>query len=578
MARRDAGYGERDKGCLIGLEQLTVIAGHRPGNDHTQMDSLAKQESAIGEKILREKYMINSNVVKLSLAVLGGGFLLAACGDDVTKVTEVSKSGLEVVASADSLGKCTEEISGEMKFAQKENAVYVCSDSAWKNVSAVEKASCSAEPLKDSSGFKIVCDGDSVGVMRNGKDGLDGKKGEAGAAGTSCTVEESPLLESDFGRGGYLVVCGDEIVGTIRDGFAGEGCTLTDNGDGSVSQVCGSDTVTLYKAFCGNKPFNPASSFCYEDSVVALCGGKSYDLAENVCLADSLYPLCNGDLFDSEAQFCHGNALYEKCAGEIYDPDSNFCYGDSLVALCGGEIYSVGKDVCADEKVYKDKALAWENMNPEIDYEVLTDERDGRVYRTVRIGTQTWMAENLNYAYMPDTLSFCYNNSADSCAKYGRLYTWAAAMDSAACFTEDGKGCGYGKTCSPTYPVRGICPDGWHLPSDAEWNTLKTFVASSLFDGTTDSTGYALKSASGWRKSYNGKTGGSDAFGFGALPAGHRFGDGAFVGVLVCAYFWCSPEYGANLAYGWFLGYDFTGLYTSDIYNDGAMSVRCVKD
>ena len=112
--------------------------------------------------------MMNLNAVKFSLVAFFGGLLLAACGDDVTKVTEVSKSGLEVVASADSLGKCTEEISGEMKFAQKENAVYVCADSAWKNVSAAEKVSCSAEPLKDSSGFKIVCGGDSVGVVLNG--------------------------------------------------------------------------------------------------------------------------------------------------------------------------------------------------------------------------------------------------------------------------------------------------------------------------------------------------------------------------------------------------------------------------
>ncbi len=304
---------------------------------------------------------MNLNAVKFSLA-FGGGLLLVACGDDVTQVTQET-SGMEVVSSADSLGKCTEERSGEMKFASKENAVYVCSDSSWKNVSATENVSCSAESFKDSSGFKIVCDGDSVGVIFNGKDGSDGKDGEAGAVESYCTVEESPLLDSDFGRGAYLVVCGSDTVGTIRGGRDGENCSLTDNGDGTVTQVCGGETVTFYKAFCGGKPFDLDSNFCYEDSVVPLCGGESYDLSES------------------------------------------FCFGNSIYALCGGKSYDLQESVCHEDRLFG----------------FFEDSRDGRVYRTVQIGTQTWMAENLNYAYMPDTSSFCYNNSADSCAKYGRL-------------------------------------------------------------------------------------------------------------------------------------------------------------
>ena len=204
-----------------------------------------------------------------------------------------------------------------------------------------------------------------------------------------------------------------------------------------------------------------------------------------------------------------------------------------------------------------------------------TDARDGKTYKTVRIGSQTWMAENLNYE---TDESYCYGNDPANCEKYGRLYTWAAAMDSAAVFSEGGKGCGYGRRCTPTYPVRGVCPEGWHLPSDAEWNALEKFVADSLFGGKTDSAGYALKSRGGWEE-YKGEPGnGSDAFGFGALPAGYRYGDGTFVGVLSLAFFLSSTEDGARYAYSRSLLYLVTFLDSGDDNKDGAMSVRCVKD
>lgn len=114
----------------------------------------------------------------------------------------------------------------------------------------------------------------------------------------------------------------------------------------------------------------------------------------------------------------------------------------------------------------------------ETDENCFKDDRDGQTYKIVKIGDQVWMAENLNYE---TPASSCYNDSVEYCEKYGRLYTWAVAMDSAGTWSTNGKGCGYGRTCrvasagSATL-VRGVCPDGWHLPTQAEWDTLFTAV------------------------------------------------------------------------------------------------------
>ena len=401
-------------------------------------------------------------------AVLGGALALSACGDDVTKVyrTAEENSGMEIAKSAEDFDDCDSATIGKMMFASDENAAYICADSGWtplsETVDGKDGVSCFAELLSDSTGYKIMCGEDSVGIILNGKAGAKGAKGEDGEAGavgengTSCTVEM--LADSS----GYKVVCGEDSVGVILNGLDGNGCSLKDNGDGTLSQVCGETTITLYKALCGNNPYDPAKSFCYADSVYALCGGKTFD------------------------------------------PSKVFC-----------------------------------------------DDRDSSVYDYVQIGDQTWMAENLNYDYNEGTAnSYCYDDDTANCTTYGRLYTWAAAMDA--------------------------CPEGWHLPDTTEWNTLESYVAKTI-SGGEDSVGYALKSKSGWTE-YNDKTGGSDAFGFGALPAGYRYGEGTFGYVQRNADFWSSTEDSASDAYLLDLAYNYMDLFMDYSSKDEALSVRCVKD
>lgn len=254
------------------------------------------------------------------------------------------------------------------------------------------------------------------------------------------------------------------------------------------------------------------------------------------------------------------------------------CFVPLFFAACGENNAAVaGTDNAlsglSEEKYY----------NPTISYGKLKDGRDGQVYRTVQIGVQTWMAENLNYDYnMGTATSHCYNDSKDSCAKYGRLYTWSAAMDSVAIFSNDGKGCGGYVMCFANGNIRGVCPEGWHLPDSTEWKALVNYVELM----TTDDAGYALKATNGWG-SYNGVSGdGSDEFGFGALPAGSKYTKYYEVGVYT--YFWTATERPFFEGTGKVSSYEvylisLSSTYTRVIGEGGSKygrhhSVRCIKD
>ena len=141
-------------------------------------------------------------------------------------------------------------------------------------------------------------------------------------------------------------------------------------------------------------------------------------------------------------------------------------------------------------------------------------------------------------------------------------------MDSVGTWSTNGKSCGYRKACWPIYPVRGICPKGWHLPDSTEWNTLVTAVADS------STAGEMLKSSNGWNNSGNG----TDAYFFSALPAGIRFPGGSFDEEGDVALFWSSAVFDRDNAYviGMSCDYDFARLLNHN--KDLGFSVRCVKD
>ena len=555
---------------------------------------------------------------------------LLACGDDVTKMTNVTNetTGMEVAASADSLGACDSAAIGKTVFASSESSVYICADSGWVPLSKTaasgkdgadgengsDGASCTVAALSDSSGYKVVCGGDSVGVILNGADGKDGASGENGsdgkdgANGTSCTV--AALSDGS----GYKIVCGGDSVGVVlngTDGAAGNSCSAKALADGSGYKiVCGGDSVGVILNgtngkdgadgkdgtsgnSCSAKALADGSGYkivCGGDSVgVILNGtngkdGKDGASGENgcrlasdssgvvkiVCAASdtvTLYKaICGVEAYDPAEKFCFADSLVrDLCGAKNYDPTRQFCFDGESYNLCGGKSYDPRKEICKSSKIFGK----------------LLDTRDGAEYRTIRLGKQTWMAENLNYKYSSGSAkSYCYNNSAQYCETYGRLYSWAAAMDSSGKFSDGGKGCGYDVTCSAGEKVRGVCPEGWHLPNVGEWSDLETFVADSLFGEKTDSVGYALKSKSGWSNNSNS----SDAVDFGALPAGFGYSNGeSFGDLLNGAYFWSSTEGSEINAYYQNLRNDVTVLSPDrgknyGRYKNAKMSVRCVKD
>ncbi|MBO4714201.1 MAG: fibrobacter succinogenes major paralogous domain-containing protein [Fibrobacter sp.] len=223
-------------------------------------------------------------------------------------------------------------------------------------------------------------------------------------------------------------------------------------------------------------------------------------------------------------------------------------------------------------------------LNPEIEYDSITDERDGKVYKTVKIGEQVWMAENLNYSDSVKTPSLlgknlCYDNDEKKCEVAGRLYTWAAAIDSVA-LSAKGLDCGLHKVCELPEKVQGICPQGWHLPSSEEWVSLHSEIGGNSYSGSY------LKSQRWDGDEVNTNF---DRFGFSAIPAGEfrktrMFGDkerdnsGEFFGDEEReAFFWLASEDTDRFAYFVYLFQEARSLLTSGD-KDNAHSIRCVKD
>ncbi len=207
------------------------------------------------------------------------------------------------------------------------------------------------------------------------------------------------------------------------------------------------------------------------------------------------------------------------------------------------------------------------------------DNRDSRIYNTVKIGTQCWMAQNLNigpqinpYHNIWQTNNgiiekYCYSNLLSNCDVYGGLYEWGEMVQYLN---------GASNTTSwspvPTGNVQGICPVGWHLPADAEWTTLMTYLGGeSIAGGKMKEAGY-----SHWASP---NTGATNSSGFTSLAGGYKAEDIYYVCINQYEHFWSASE-GSNSYRAWYLfqSYDAESVARDNYTKGMALAVRCLQD
>lgn len=204
--------------------------------------------------------------------------------------------------------------------------------------------------------------------------------------------------------------------------------------------------------------------------------------------------------------------------------------------------------------IYYCNKFTWKYSTDSLVKGVLVDSRDASEYKTIGIGNQVWMAENLNYEVEP---SWCYGDTLKYCEKYGRLYQWNGILGDNA-------------------KVKNVCPEGFHVPSNKEWDELNAFV-NLWFHGNSYSARKVLLSSDP-REVDNIVHVGDDLVGFTGLYAGHRTANGFFTGRFTSAYFCSADMNEEGSAYIYMLRQDEFDLTKYAQRTDSNCSVRCVKD
>jgi uncharacterized protein (TIGR02145 family) len=208
--------------------------------------------------------------------------------------------------------------------------------------------------------------------------------------------------------------------------------------------------------------------------------------------------------------------------------------------------------------------------NPNLSYGTMTDQ-EGNVYKTIVIGSQEWMAENLNTSIyrngdaIPTNLDDAvwqtttsgawayYNNDASYACPYGKLYNWYTCVD-----------------------ARQLCPTGWHVPTDAEWTVLTDYLGGEGVAGGKMKTTGTIEAATGLWYSPNAEA--TNSSGFSGAPGGFRDYLGVYDGIGNFGYWWISSEGDADYAWNRFLGYFYGYADRGNFNKHFGFSVRCLRD
>lgn len=250
-----------------------------------------------------------------------------------------------------------------------------------------------------------------------------------------------------------------------------------------------------------------------------------------------------------------GEDVFETCEGDTFteskEEPGTYVYRVKL------NMKAVKNSGCPDCETFVGNQFEYFMITViECTQNTFTDERDGHVYKTVTIGNQTWMAENL--VYETETGSYAYGNNENNVATYGRLYTWDAAHTA--------------------------CPAGWHIATNDEWTTLVNYLIDNNYgyEGSGEAIAKALASTTGWEYiSFPGFPGNDPASnnssGFNALPAGELVGTD-FYDLGRIAYWWTGSETSTYVGIYKTMSYNYHRIGQSATYKMYAFSVRCIKD
>lgn len=315
---------------------------------------------------------------------------------------------------------------------------------------------------------------------------------------------------------------------------------------------------------------NELQTLSINDHTLSLADGGEVTLPDNVDDAD------NDPTNELQTLSVISDTLILDRGGRVKMPSVKV-----QVSLIGDTLYF------SDENWVIIPGISAPNYN--ISPETVTD-YDGNEYKTVMIGGQIWMAENLRTTHYADgtalvdgtgmgdvdgnlttKLYYYYEDNPDNSQIYGVLYSWMAVMNDE--LSSDG---------IPSN-VRGVCPIGWHVPSDAEWKILENEIGLSE---TESNSGDIRGEVEGGKLKEEGtihwqspNTEATNSSGFTALPAGLRGENGSFVGLNSRTHFRTSTEYTADRAYARYLYYDSGGIGRSGSFDkEAGYSVRCVKD